>query len=208
MAYDKAGTLQRLKDAVRAIVAEEGVGALGVNAVAERAGVSKVLIYRYFGSFDGLLEQAAGQIDFWTNILPPAGSGASVSEQVKIIFRQQAAIMRDNLILRRFYHYESVAGNDLVRSLRTQRESGGRGMVEHYAKVLGMEPKELLPFATVLSNAITYVAMEMDSPPSEGLDFNTDEGWEAFLASIDEVIDLWLTKHGPQSGGSEASPTA
>lgn len=56
MAYDKAVTIQRLKEAVRAIVAEEGVEALGVNAVAERAGVSKVLIYRYFGSFDGLLQ--------------------------------------------------------------------------------------------------------------------------------------------------------
>lgn len=208
MAYDKAGTLQRLKDAVCAIVAEEGAGALGVNAVSVRAGVSKVLIYRYFGSFDGMLQQAVGQIDFWTNILPPDDTAAPLADQVKSIFRQQAAMMRGNLLLRRFYHYESVAGNDLVRCLRTQRERGGRGMVEHYAKVLGMEPKELLPFATILSNAITYAATEMDEPPSEGLDFNTDEGWEAFLASIDEVIDLWLAKHGPQSGGSEASPTA
>lgn len=208
MAYDKAGTLQRLKDAVCAIVAEEGVGALGVNAVSARAGVSKVLIYRYFGSFDGLLQQAVGQIDFWTNILPPDDTAAPLADQVKSIFRQQAAVMRGNLLLRRFYHYESVASGGLAQGLRTQRERGGRGMVEHYAKVLGMEPKELLPFATVLSNAITYAAMEMDSPPSEGLDFNTDEGWEAFLASIDEVIDLWLTKHGPQSGGSEAFPTA
>ena len=48
-------------------------------------------------------------------------------------------------------------------------------------KVLGMTPAELLHLATVLSNAITYASMEMDTPPSEGLDFNTDEGWEAFL---------------------------
>lgn len=58
-----------------------------------------------------------------------------------------------------------------------------------------MTPAELLPLATVLSNAITYASMEMDTSPSEGLDFNTDEGWEAFLEEIDEIIDLWLTKH-------------
>ena len=58
-----------------------------------------------------------------------------------------------------------------------------------------MTPAELLHLATVLSNAITYASMEMDTSPSEGLDFNTDEGWEAFLEEIDEIIDLWLTKH-------------
>ena len=195
MAYDKAATIQRLKDAVCAIVAEEGVGALGVNAVAERAGVSKVLIYRYFGSFDGLLQQAVAQIDFWTNSLPPSTPDVPLADQVKGIFRQQASIMRNNLLLRRFYHYESVASDEFTQGFRTLRESGGKGMVEHYAKVLGMTPTELLPLATVLSNAITYAAMEMDTPPSEGLDFNTDEGWEAFLEEVDEIIDLWLTKH-------------
>lgn len=62
-------------------------------------------------------------------------------------------------------------------------------------KVLGMTPAELLHLDTILSNAITYASMEMDTSPSEGLDFNTDEGWEAFLEEIDEIIDLWLTKH-------------
>lgn len=204
MAYDKDGTIQRLKDAVCAIVAEEGVGALGVNAVSERAGVSKVLIYRYFGSFDGLLQQAVGQIDFWTNILPLADTAAPLADQVKNIFRQQAAVMRGNLLLRRFYHYESVASGGLVQGLRTQREIGGKGLVEHYAEVLGIAPEKLLPFATVLSNAITYAAIEMDKPPSEGLDFNTDEGWEAFLASIDELIDLWLAAIWRQRGLSDS----
>lgn len=198
MAYDKAVTIQRLKDAVCAIVTEDGVEALGVNTVAERAGVSKVLIYRCFGSFDGLLQQAVGQIDFWTNCLPPVTPNISLADQVKGIFRQQAAIMRSNLLLRRFYHYESVANAEFTQASRTRRESGGKGIVKHYAEVLGMAPEELLPLATILSNAITYASMEMDLPPSEGLDFNTDEGWTALLDTIDEIIDLWLIKHGLQ----------
>ncbi|GAB3938902.1 TetR/AcrR family transcriptional regulator [Larkinella terrae] len=39
------------------MISERGVNRVGINAVAEKAGVNKVLIYRYFGGWEGLLEQ-------------------------------------------------------------------------------------------------------------------------------------------------------
>jgi len=41
------------------LVAQDGCCALGVNAVAHKAGADKVLIYRYFGNLQGLLLRAA-----------------------------------------------------------------------------------------------------------------------------------------------------
>ena len=52
-------TEQRLVSAVGELLRESGVAALGVNAVAERAGVEKVLVYRYYGGLDGLMEAYA-----------------------------------------------------------------------------------------------------------------------------------------------------
>ncbi len=52
-------TEQKFQDAVLSLVAEEGCATLGVNRIAQRAGADKVLIYRYFGGLDGLLEQVA-----------------------------------------------------------------------------------------------------------------------------------------------------
>jgi AcrR family transcriptional regulator len=52
-------TEQRLLDAVGALLAEAGFSALGVNALARRAGVNKSLIYRYYGGMDGLLRAYA-----------------------------------------------------------------------------------------------------------------------------------------------------
>ncbi|MFP4203889.1 MAG: TetR/AcrR family transcriptional regulator [Opitutales bacterium] len=46
-------------EAVLRLVAAEGCGALGVNAIAQQAGADKVLIYRYFGGLDGLLQRVA-----------------------------------------------------------------------------------------------------------------------------------------------------
>lgn len=52
-------TEEKFQNAVLELVANEGCGALGINAVAQLAGSDKVLIYRYFGDFNGLLQQVA-----------------------------------------------------------------------------------------------------------------------------------------------------
>ena len=44
---DRETTEKRLLTAVGEIVEESGLESLGINAVAQRAGVSKMLIYRY-----------------------------------------------------------------------------------------------------------------------------------------------------------------
>ena len=45
---DRETTEKRLLTAVGEIVEESGLESLGINAVAQRAGVSKMLIYRYY----------------------------------------------------------------------------------------------------------------------------------------------------------------
>ena len=42
-------TMERILRAMGDTMAERGTEKAGINAVAERAGVNKVLIYRYFG---------------------------------------------------------------------------------------------------------------------------------------------------------------
>ena len=46
------------------MIAENGFEAIGVNAIANKSGVSKILIYRYFGSVEGLLAAYLHQNDF------------------------------------------------------------------------------------------------------------------------------------------------
>lgn len=53
---NRAQTTQRILDAFEDVLAERGLQHVGVNRVAERAGVSKVLIYRYFGGLEGLVD--------------------------------------------------------------------------------------------------------------------------------------------------------
>ncbi|WP_270090161.1 TetR/AcrR family transcriptional regulator [Sphingobacterium sp. SYP-B4668] len=62
---NKERTKQKLLDAVGEILRTEGHAKLGVNNIANRAGVSKKLIYRYFEDVDNLVETYVKQKDYW-----------------------------------------------------------------------------------------------------------------------------------------------
>jgi AcrR family transcriptional regulator len=52
-------TEEKFQNAILKLIADEGCGSLGINSVAQVAGADKVLIYRYFGNFKGLLQRVA-----------------------------------------------------------------------------------------------------------------------------------------------------
>jgi len=57
--------VSRLIGAVSDILKEKGYHGLGVNKIALRAGVSKPMIYEYFGNLNGLLKAYIGKKDSW-----------------------------------------------------------------------------------------------------------------------------------------------
>ena len=80
---NKENTKRKLLDAVGVILKKDGFGGLGVNKVAKLAGVSKILIYRYFGDFNELVKSCVVENNFWTNNLtePAASEDTTVSMQ-------------------------------------------------------------------------------------------------------------------------------
>lgn len=97
MARDRARTEEKILAAVGAILAEPGGSRrLGVNAIAARSGVDKVLIYRYFGGLDGLLAAFADKSDLWPKAdeaMPPE-SAADLSASLAALIRNYIAALR------------------------------------------------------------------------------------------------------------------
>ncbi|MET9350381.1 TetR/AcrR family transcriptional regulator [Streptomyces termitum] len=58
---DAAATRRRLLDAARDLFAERGYEGATVRGIAERAGVNQALLFRYFGSKQGLLAEAVAE---------------------------------------------------------------------------------------------------------------------------------------------------
>lgn len=61
---DREATEKRLLDTIGKMIAEDGFEKIGINAIATQSGVSKILIYRYFGSVEGLMAAYIRQHDF------------------------------------------------------------------------------------------------------------------------------------------------
>ncbi len=62
---NKELTKDRILRTVERLLVDEGFSALGINRIANEAGVAKVLIYRYFGDLEGLLDHFVKSADFW-----------------------------------------------------------------------------------------------------------------------------------------------
>lgn len=69
---DRIETEERIKEAAKVLLLEDGFGHFGINALAHRAQAEKVLIYRYFKSPSGVIEVIADE---------QAEAFASVAEQ-------------------------------------------------------------------------------------------------------------------------------
>lgn len=98
---NRQATEQLLLEAVNRLVEQDGFEGLGINAVAAQAGVSKMLIYRYFGSLNGLIAAYIRQYDFWINVRPELPGRERLGDSIKELFRQQIAALRNNYTLRR-----------------------------------------------------------------------------------------------------------
>ena len=60
-------TEEKILEAVGSIIENQGFEKVGINAIAMEAGVSKMLIYRYFGGVEELIAQYLIQKDYWAN---------------------------------------------------------------------------------------------------------------------------------------------
>ncbi len=117
-------TEARLLEAARAIVAESGFSKLGVNSAAARAGYDKVLIYRYFGGYDGLLERLAQSEDFFPHVaevLPREDPGNPL-ELLREFVRRMDEAMATRHLTRALARWESATDNALCQAYRDARK--------------------------------------------------------------------------------------
>lgn len=192
---DREATEKRLLEAVGEIIEEKGFEHVGINAVAAKADVSKMLIYRYFGSIEELIAQYIAKNDYWINTPTELPTLDKLNDYLKSMFRNQIKQLRDNEIINRLYRWELNSNNPIVNELREKREINGTGLVEAVSRLTGTNKDDVASIATLITAAISYLAiLEQQWDVYNGIKIQTDEGWEKLAVGIDNLIDLWTTK--------------
>ena len=190
---DRETTEKRLLTAVGEMIEESGLESLGLNAVAQRAGVLKMLIYRYFGSLEDLIAQYIMQRDYWVNIPTEIPGKNELNAFVKDMFREQIRQLREDKMLIRLYRWELSVNNPIVEQIRRKREENGIKLIEFISRISGVPFSQIQFLATMISSSITYLAMFGDvGKVYNGYDFKTDDSWEQLEKGINLIVDKWI----------------
>ena len=188
-------TEEKILEAVGSIIENQGFEKVGINAIATEAGVSKMLIYRYFGGVEELIAQYLIQKDYWANTDAAIINPEAVGDSIKSMFRRQVEQLRNDITLRRLYRWELFTDNQNIRQLRDRREENGCRLIKMVSALTGCPDAQVAALASILSASISYLALlESQCQSYNGICLQTDEGWNQLMQGIEMIIDLWI-KH-------------
>lgn len=178
--------LQALEDQIR----EAGMGGIGINAVARRAGVSKELIYRYFNGLDGLLLAWMQEQDFWTGHRGMLGNDESSQQTpqqlVLSMLRAQVDALAGNDTLREVRRWELVELNEVTAKLAQRREKAARAFID---RVDGLTPEIDMPATvSIMLAGVLYLMLRAKTESRFlGIPIRTDEGWERIFSALETM---------------------
>ncbi len=210
----RAETERKLVNALGEVLAEQGFSSVGVNSVARKAGVDKVLIYRYFGGLEGLTKAFAESADFWPSLEELVGSGAEFeqlqakpfADQVADVFERYVSSIRKRQLTLEIMAWESVERNALTIELENVREARALEIqaimleVENPNKALGEKSNRSESTAgelavdgqavtTIFSAAAHYLAIRARYIKTyNAMDLSTDVGWERIISTMKVLI--------------------
>ena len=183
----------KILEAVASIVESEGFEKLGINTIASKANVSKMLIYRYFGGLDELIAQFIMQKDYWANTDTVIINPKSVGDSIKNMFRKQIEQLRSDVTLRRLCRWELSCNNTSIEQLRAKREENGCSLIKMVSTLTSCPNTEIAALASILSASISYLALIEDQCLTyNGISLQTDKGWNQIMQGVEMIIDLWM----------------
>jgi AcrR family transcriptional regulator len=127
-ARDRGRTEHKMIRAVGTLLARDGFQGMGVNALAREAGVDKVLIYRYFGSLDTLIDRYCQEVDFWptadelVSYDEPAAMKLPPSERLALIVNNLGRALLRRPLTQEIIAWELAAPSEFSRHLNAARK--------------------------------------------------------------------------------------
>lgn len=189
---DRESTEKKLLEAVGEIIIKHGFDKVGINAIASKAGVSKVLIYRYFGSIDNIIVEYLSQNDFWLSFSVDFPKDENLKGFIKKMFRDQIIQLRSSKLEQELYRWELKNHNGVIEKLRLKREAKGITLITIISQLAKHPQEEVAAIATLLSAAISYLVLLSDNCSMyNGIDLQSDKGWDQLALGIDLLVDKW-----------------
>lgn len=193
---DKEKTKRRLIATVGKVLQKYTYSGLTITNIAKESGLNPKLIYLYFGSLDGLIEEYIIEKDFWspksrtqlTELLEqPEKIGAN--EVSDILQLQFDSFLKDKSI-QRIIHWEMGMKNKLLRKVADDREEVGNQILNYIDPVFEDTDVDVRATLALILGGIYYMTLHAKNNGSTvcGIDINEDEGREAIEKAINRLV--------------------
>lgn len=201
------------------ILRSDGFDALGVNAIAERAGVSKVLIYRYFGGLSGLLTELGREIDpidsgLAGRALEASGDEAEPAEVVRQAVLALRESVAQNDLTRALLRWELSEQNQATKSIAASREQLGlrqTAALESYLAERGLDSQiDAHALLALVTGGVYYLSLRAESVRHfNGIDIRSKEGWARIANVLTPFVRALVRSSAPaRKPATQESPAA
>jgi AcrR family transcriptional regulator len=195
MARDKEQTKARILVAVGKLLAESGFRQLGINAIAQEAGVDKVLIYRYFGSLPSLLQAFGQEGNYWPSVEDlvagvSVNADASRADWATQLLIQLLHELQKRPTTQEILRWEILEGNELTQELAIARNRVATESLRLLAAKFGLpKNQDLSAISAILVAGIVYLVLRSKANPTFlGIDFRSPQGWQRIEQAATSII--------------------
>jgi len=205
--YDKEKTKQKLIKAVGSILVKEGFQHIKVNRIEAVSGVSKKLIYRYFGGLEGLIKNYLEQRDFW-NIQMQQMSDTTCDTTTPLKKEEIFSIIEDDF---RFFEkspemqkiilWGISEKNKTLKAIANNRELFGEPVFKKSDLTFKDTDIDFRAISGTIVAAIYYMILhgKMLGTTICEIDITKKEGKERYLNAFKKILELCYEQAGNQN---------
>ena len=196
MQKSRINTEQRILDAVETLLLTKGFSEVGINAISREAGCDKVLIYRYFGGLDGLLERFATDKDLWWNIDEIIQENMdeitqySLAQYLDLLLRRHIKAVQQRPLTQEIMTWEMSDNNPLTVALHKVRSEQGMLLVKKVRLHFSQPNIDIGGILGIFGAAINYLLIRTRHSDSE----HKKEEWWRLEQTISSLLACQTTK--------------
>ena len=191
-ARDRPATERRLAEAVERLLVHGGFAAVTPSAVGREAGADKMLIYRYFGSLEGLMMAVVQRPGFFPDFDglcggdPAALLALPAAERAGKVLERYVAALAASPVALELMAWEIVERNALTAVAEEARERLGLRIVGDLFP--DVRSRKAVAVTALLSSAVNYLMLRRRKITTyDGLNLHADETWALLVETAAQM---------------------
>jgi len=187
----------KLIGTVGRILTEEGYQGIGVNKIAHLSGVSKPMIYEYYGNLNGLLKAYIQRKDYWLEYFASLEMPAEpTTEELKMLFikilQDQYRFCYQEKEMQKLVNWQISEYHPLMRAICQEREKAGNRLIEMAEKHFPKSKINLKAVLALLVGGIYFIVLHDSAGAGTiaGVDIQHEKDFDAVCKTIAQMVEL------------------